>query len=197
MITSFSQLDPNSIYSYADYLLWKFEERVELLRGHIALMSAPSRIHQKISGNLHRLFSNALWKNKCEVYAAPFDVRLQHFSQKQNKAVSSVVQPDLCVICDPEKLDDKGCIGAPDLIIEIISPGNSRREMKDKFEIYEETGVLEYWIVNPTEQSVQVYQLNESGKYIGSRPYVTGDLLRTPIVPGLEVDLSDVFGASV
>ncbi len=193
VITSLSQLDPNASYTYADYLLWKFEERVELLRGRIALMSAPSRIHQKISGNLHRLLSNALWKSPCEVYAAPFDVRLQHFSSKQNKTLNSVVQPDLCVICDPNKLDDKGCVGAPDLIVEIISPGNSRRELKDKFEIYQETGVKEYWIVNPLEKSVQIYHLNEQNKYIGSQPYVVGDVLGTPIIPGLVVDLADVF----
>lgn len=118
MITSISQLDPNGTYTYADYLLWKFEERVELLRGRIARMSAPSRKHQEISGNMHRILSNALWKTECKVYAAPFDVRLPHFSQHKNKDVITVVQPDLCVICDRKKLDDKGCIGAPDLIID-------------------------------------------------------------------------------
>lgn len=193
MIDSLSQLDPNGTYTYADYLLWQFEERVELLRGHILQMAAPSRKHQSINGNLYRLVANALWRNPCKVYAAPFDVRFTRFSQAQNKAVTTVVQPDLCVICDPAKLDDRGCIGAPDLIVEILSPGNSRTEMKDKFEIYQEAGVLEYWIVSPIEKTIQVWKLTDEGIYIGLAPKVEGDLVTTPLVPNLEVDLVDVF----
>ena len=193
MITSLSQLDPNGTYTYADYLFWKFEERVELLRGSVPQRAAPSRVHHVISGNLYRFLSNALWKSPCKVYAAPFDVRLPYLSQTQNREITTVVQPDLCVICNPEKLDDRGCIGPPDLIVEIISPGNSKREMKDKFEIYQESGVLEYWIVNPTEKMVQVYRRNETGKYIGLQPFIEGDLLETPIVPGLQINLGEVF----
>jgi Uma2 family endonuclease len=195
MITSLSQLDPDGVYTYADYLLWQFEERVELLRGRIAQMAAPSRLHQKISGNLYRILSNATWRSPCEVYMVPFDVRLPHYSQKKNKEVQTVVQPDLCVICDPEKLDDRGCIGAPDLMVEVISPGNSKREMRDKFEIYREAGVREYWIISPIEKTVQVYQLNEADQYIGLRPFVDDDVLTTPVIPGLTIDLSEVFTA--
>ena len=115
------------------------------------------------------------------------------FSKVENNAVVTVVQPDLCVICDPEKLDDRGCIGAPDLVVEILSPGNSKTEMRDKFDLYEEAGVKEYWLVHPDERTVQIYQLNESGKYIGLRPFVDDDSITTPIVPGLMVDLRDVF----
>ncbi len=193
MITSISQLDPNKVYSYADYLAWKIEERIELLRGHFATMSAPSRIHQKISGSLYLIFGNALWRNPCEVYAAPFDVRLPHFDTKKNKEVITVVQPDLCVICDPSKLDAKGCIGAPDLIIEILSPGNSRREMKDKFEIYQEVGVKEYWIVDPSEKTVLIYQLNAEQIFVGLQLRVSDDVVTTPIIPNLQVDLTEVF----
>lgn len=193
MITSFSQLDPNGSYTYADYLLWKFDERVELLNGHIRQLAIPDTRHQRISMRLTRPLSNALWKSPCQVFSAPFDVRLSRFNQVQNKEVTTVVQPDLCVICNPEKLDEKGCIGAPDLIIEILSPGNSKTEMRDKFDIYQEAGVLEYWIVSPTEKSVQVWKLNEQGKYIGLPPFVEDDLISTPIIPGLEIDLSEVF----
>lgn len=143
-ITSFSQLDPQGSYTYADYLLWKFEERIEILRGKISQMAAPNRSHQNVSMKLSLLLGNALWRSPCKVYAAPFDVRLTRINKAQNTQVTTVVQPDLCVICDPAKLDDRGCLGAPDLIVEILSPGNSRKEMKDKFEIYEENGVLEY-----------------------------------------------------
>jgi len=193
MITSLKQLDPNAQYTYADYLTWQFQERVELLHGKIREMSAPNRVHQGISLNLSRLFANALWKSPCKVYAAPFDVRLTPFSQLKNTAVITVVQPDLCVICDPAKLDDKGCIGAPDLAIEILSPESSITELKDKFELYEETGVQEYWIVFPGERSVQIFKLDDNGRYIGLQPAIESDIVTTPIIPSLEVDLKDVF----
>ena len=193
MITSLDQLDLNGTYTYADYLLWHFSERVELLRGKISKMAAPSRKHQGISQNFSILFGNSLWRTSCKVYAAPFDVRLTRYSSLKNKEVTTVVQPDLCVICDPAKLDDRGCIGAPDIIIEILSPGNSRTEMKDKFELYQEAGVLEYWVVSPIERMVQVWKLNEQGFYIGLPPAVEGDILKTPIIPNLEIDLNDVF----
>ena len=141
-ITSLDQLDPDGTYTYADYLLWQFQERVELLRGKIHQMSVPSVKHQRISIRFSRLLTNALWQTPCQVFAAPFDVRL--LRTREDKHVTTVVQPDLCVICDSSKLDDRGCNGAPDLIIEILSPGNSRTEMKDKFELYQEAGVLEY-----------------------------------------------------
>lgn len=191
IITSLDQLDPNGTYTYADYLRWQFEERVELLRGKIRQMSAPSRKHQGIVTGLTRLFANALWKSSCKVYVAPFDVRLTR--TKKDKEVITVVQPDLCVICDPTKLDTRGCNGAPDLIIEILSPGNSRTEMKDKYELYQEAGVLEYWVVSPIEKTIQVWKLNQECIYIGLQPKVEGDIVMTPIIPNLEVDVTEVF----
>ena len=192
-ITSISQLDLNGTYTYADYVLWQFSERVELLRGRVSQMAAPSRKHQSINGNLYRIIANLLWKSPCKVYSAPFDVRLTRFNQLKNKDVTTVVQPDICVICDPAKLDDRGCIGAPDLVIEILSPGNSRTEMKDKFELYQEAGVLEYWVVSPIEKMVQVWKLNEQGIFVSLQPFFEGDILTTPIIPNLEIDLNDAF----
>lgn len=193
-ITDINQLDPAGSYTYADYLTWQFDEYVELLRGKIFRMSpAPSRRHQEISINLTTLFKQYLWKNSCKVYSAPFDVRLPHFNKKKNKEVITVVQPDICIVCDTEKLDVKGCIGAPDLIIEIVSPGNSRKELREKFEIYEESGVREYWIVNPQENSVQVFELNEAGKYIGLKPNIEDDIVSPCIFPELKIDLKEVF----
>ena len=189
-ITSLDQLDPDGTYTYADYLLWQFQERVELLRGKIRQMSVPSVKH-RISIRFSRLLANALWQTPCQVFAAPFDVRL--LRTREDKHVTTVVQPDLCVICDSSKLDDRGCNGAPDLIIEILSPGNSRTEMKDKFELYQEAGVLEYWVVSPIEKTVQVWKLNEQGIYIGLQPNVEGDVVTTPIIPNLGVDVSEVF----
>jgi Uma2 family endonuclease len=154
-------------------------------------LSAPSYKHQLISTGLTRLFANALWKSPCKVFHAPFDVRLSRISD--NKVATTVVQPDLCVICDTTKLDDRGCNGASDLAIEILSPGNSRTEMKDKYELYQEAGVLEYWIVSPIEKTIQIFQLNEQGIYIGLQPKVEGDMATTPIIPNLEVDVAEVF----
>jgi Uma2 family endonuclease len=191
MITSLDQLDPNGSYTYADYLLWQFTERVELLRGKIRQMAAPSVKHQRISFSLSGLIAPAMLRTPCQAFAAPFDVRLTR--TRNDKQVTTVVQPDLCVICDPSKLDDRGCNGAPDLIIEILSPGNSRTEMRDKFELYQEAGVLEYWLVSPIEKTFQIFKLNEQGIYIGLAPKVEGDIVTTPIVPNLAVDVTEVF----
>jgi Uma2 family endonuclease len=127
------------------------------------------------------------------VCAAPFDIRLTRFSKLKNKEVTTVVQPDLCIICDPHKLDERGCIGAPDLVVEIPSPDNSRTEMKDKYDPYKEAGVREYRLVYPVERSVQLFQLNVEGRFISLQPYADGDTVTNPIVPGMEVALADVF----
>ncbi len=188
MITDFNQLDLNKSYTYQDYLSWKFSERVELIMGKIFKMSpGPSRYHQEVSSNIHHFFSNTLWGKPCRLYAAPFDVVLQ----KGKKA--TVVQPDICVICDESKLDDQGCNGAPDLVVEILSPGNSNREMKEKFELYEKNGVLEYWMVDPANKSVLIYTLDEQLKYIGSKPFVKGESVESQTLKGLKIEVVDIF----
>ena len=97
------------------------------------------------------------------------------------------------MICDLAKLDDAGCVGAPDLIVEILSPGNSRKEMKEKFEVYEENGVKEYWLIYPYDEYVMVYYLNENGKFIGSKPFVEGELIKSNILSGLEIEVGEIF----
>ena len=121
-ITSLAQLNLNKTYSYADYLTWQLEEFVELIRGKIFRMAAPNRKHQGISWELSGLFYPVFKGQPCKAYAAPFDVRLYDHekSTKANKDIFTVVQPDICVICDENKLDDKGCLGSPDLIVEIL-----------------------------------------------------------------------------
>ena len=191
MVTSLSQLDPNATYSYADYLLWKFEERVELLRGHISKMAAPSRKHQEVSGHLFRLIINELYQTPCKVYSAPFDVRLTR--TKKNREVIDVVQPDLCVVCDVTKLDDKGCSGPPELIIEILSPSNTKKEKQDKFELYRQSGVLEYWVADPQYKTIEVYTLNEKGEYVAHPTNYEGDTVTTKLIPDLVVEVAEVF----
>ncbi|MDG6230057.1 Uma2 family endonuclease [Glaesserella parasuis] len=188
-ITSLSQLDLNGSYSYDDYLKWKFQERVEIIKGKIMAMSpAPNRLHQRISMKLTLELAKVFNNQQCQMYVAPFDVRFPD----SNGKIKTVVQPDLCVICDPNKLDEKGCIGAPDLIVEILSPGNSKREMKDKYELYQEQGVSEYWIVRPEEQHIQIYVL-ENGRYIGVQPVVEGDMVTSIKFPALSFDTSGLY----
>lgn len=188
-ITSLEQLDLSKSYSYSDYLLWKFKERVEIIKGKIMEMSpAPTRFHQRISMKLTIEFSKAFDNHSCQLYAAPFDVRFPD----ENGKIKTVVQPDLCVICDLSKLDDKGCIGAPDLVVEILSPGNTRKEMKNKFELYEEQGVKEYWIVYPDTQNIQIFVLKD-GKYIGIQPVAEGDIVTSVVFPGLSFSTASLY----
>ncbi len=194
MITHLDQLDPETRYTYADYVLWQFKERVELLKGFIRQMAAPSVRHQRISSKIHRELSWFLKKSTCDVFAAPFDVRLVLPKPRQTSdKIDTVVQPDLCVICDRSKLDERGCIGAPDLIVEILSPGNSRKEMRDKYELYQEAGVTEYWVVFPSEQVLQRYILDEKGIYQAQLPNVEGDIVGVTFMPGFGLDVAEVF----
>lgn len=181
-------------HTYADYLTWDMEEMVELIKGKIfrKAAAAPRRIHQKLAGNLHTELNIFLKGKKCEAYIAPFDVRLPVSSKKDDK-VHTVVQPDICVVCDPEKLDERGCIGAPDLIVEVLSPGNKQLELQHKYEVYEESGVREYWLVDPEGQTFLVYTLI-AGKYETSRLMTTGDIIKSSTVPGFELDLEEFFG---
>ena len=188
-ITSLNQLDlVNGIYSYADYLVWKIKERVELLKGKILEMSVPSPIHQEISGNLQGTLFVFLKNSKCKLYTAPFDVR---FPQKGESQVYTVVQPDLCVVCDFEKIDSKGCVGAPDLVVEILSPGNSKKEMKSKFALYQEEGVREYWIVDPERELVFVY-VADNKKFKPTIP-IADDYVYSTIFPDFKIHTSDLF----
>lgn len=178
-------------YSYADYLKWNMDEMVEIIKGRVYKLSAPKRVHQTISIRISSKIFNLLEGQKCKVYSAPFDVRLPIKSRK-NEDIFTVVQPDICVICDPTKLDDAGCIGAPDLIIEILSKGNNKKELQNKYEVYEEFGVKEYWIVAPESQFMQVNTL-VNGKYQPSKLLSLGDEIITPILPGFALNLDAVF----
>jgi Uma2 family endonuclease len=180
-------------YSYADYLSWQMDEMVELIKGKVfrSAAAAPRRIHQEISGKIFYLLFKFLEHHSCKVYEAPFDVRLP-VKSKNNEDIDTVVQPDICVICDKSKLDDLGCIGAPDLIVEILSPGSNKKELKNKYEVYEESGVLEYWIIHPDERTVMAYTLEE-GKYVPSRLMTSGDVIKSVSISGFQLDLNYVF----
>ncbi len=196
MITSLQQLDFKKQYSYSDYIKWKFQDRVELLKGWIFPMAAPNVVHQTISGNLYWILASYFRKEKksCRLFAAPFDVRLPLPKNKiKGYKISTVIQPDLCVVRDTNKLDKQGCVGAPDLIVEILSPGNSKKEMRDKYELYEEVGVLEYWVVDPARRHVLTYVLKEGQFVSASRPLSDEDTLTSVIFEDLKIDLMEVF----
>jgi len=191
-------LDMNKRYTYADYLTWMDDVRRELYDGFIKLMTpAPSRSHQKISAKLMKIWGVYLEKKKCEVYAAPTDVRFtKNKKAESDKLIYTVLQPDIFVICDLSKMDERGCLGAPDFIIEIISAKNSQRDTKDKFEIYQEHGVREYWIIHPNDETVNVFVLDENGKFQFKGIFSGDDKIPVNIFNGdLEVDLTEVFVA--
>ncbi len=195
-ITELSQLDMNGTYSYADYLTWRLEESVELIKGKIMAMSpAPSRKHQGVSLNLSISLGNYFKHKPYNLYVAPFDVKLydRRKSLLGDREVFSVVQPDLCVICDRDKLTEQGCDGAPDWIIEVLSPGNSRKEVRLKYDLYEESGVTEYWLVFPYEQIVQQFVLDDNGKYQLRALYPGNEIASPHLFPDLQIDLNDVF----
>ncbi len=180
-------------FTYGDYITWPDEERWELIDGYAYNMSpAPSRRHQDISQELGRQFANFLRDKPCRIYSAPFDVRFPE-ADENDEDIITVVQPDIVVICDEKKLDDKGCRGAPDLIIEILSPATSAKDMKIKLPLYERFGVKEYWVVHPTDNIIQVFKLNKKKMYGKPDIYSEEDKIKTPILEGLEIDLDLVF----
>lgn len=186
-------LDKN--YTYADYLTWQFDDMVEIIKGKLFKMSpAPTRIHQTISMNFARTLGNFFYKQPCQVFHAPFDVRLFAKKDNANEQIQTVVQPDLCVICDLTKLDEKGCVGAPDLVVEILSPSTRKKDLQDKFELYQETGVREYWIIHIEETIVEVFYLDEHGIYRLHKMFTNEDEASSYIFPELKVPIEEIFG---
>ena len=193
--------EPESPYgfTYADYLTWNFKERIELIRGKIFKMSpAPTITHQRISGNIGLQFATYLKGEPCECFFAPIDVRLNGklFRKKKRRddEITTVVQPDIIVVCDPEKLKDSRSVdGAPDLVVEILSPGNTRTETKYKFDLYEENGVLEYWVVYPEYQQIYVYLLNEQDVYGKPVIYEANENISSVVLKGLSIPMNDLF----
>ncbi|MBV5340706.1 MAG: Uma2 family endonuclease [Deltaproteobacteria bacterium] len=183
-------------FTYADYLSWPDDERWELINGVPYSMSpAPNRMHQKVSAALFNQLYNHLKGKSCETYSAPFDVRLTGTSDAPDDETDTVVQPDIVVICDPDKLDDKGCKGAPDLIVEILSPSTAEHDLKDKFYLYQKVGVREYWIVNQTDKTLMIFKLNAAGEYGRPEMYGSHDIVAVPLLGELEVDLAEVFAS--
>ncbi len=190
------QLDLNKRYSFADYLTWIDDKRRELWDGFIKIMTpAPLSEHQSCSVNLVGELYIQFKKRKkgCKLFEAPFDVRFSKDGEKADDKIYTVVQPDVVIVCDKNKLDKRGCIGAPDFIAEIISPSTAERDMNDKFKLYEEYGVKEYWIVFPNEQFINAYLLI-NGKYELQGVYTREDKVPVKIFNSdFFIDLKDIF----
>ncbi|MDP4144449.1 MAG: Uma2 family endonuclease [Bacillota bacterium] len=178
--------------TYEDYLNWPEDERWELIDGYTYMSAAPSRRHQEIQVELLRQISNYLSGKTCRVYGSPFDVR---FAKKDelDKAIKNVVQPDITVVCDRSKLDDRGCKGSPDLIIEIVSPSTASVDYIKKLSLYENNEVKEYWIVHPTDEIVMIYKLNGEKNYGRPEIYSKEDEVKVGIFSDLTIRFSEVF----
>lgn len=179
-------------YTYADYLEFTFDYMVEIIKGKIFKMSpAPSSFHQVVSRNIGGILYNYLKGKKCQFFVAPFDVILP-VEDKDFMQSDRVVQPDVVVICDPSKIRDRGCFGVPDWIIEILSPHTTKKDLQDKFDLYEESGVLEYWIIDPKGYTVEVFVL-QNKRYNRITTYVNDDIVPCHVLNGFTIDLKEVF----
>ena len=180
-------------YTFADILAWEGNERVEIINGEIFLMASPFRVHQEISGELFRQLANLLEGKKCRVYAAPFAVRLFEKDGDNPEDVDTMVEPDITVVCDKDKLDKHGCKGAPDMVIEILSPSTRRHDRLVKLGLYQQAGVREYWIVDPENKSVQVFLQDGSSFLKIHEDYGREDIAKVNVLDGCFIELSKVF----
>jgi len=181
-----AQVDYNKRYTYSDYLSWDDDERWELIDGVPYMMSAPNNEHQGILGNVFGNFWVYLKGKPCKVYAAPFDVRLN-----ADTFDNTVVQPDVLIICDREKLNKAGCKGAPDMVVEVLSPSTSKYDRTTKFQTYEKEGVLEYWIIDPVKRTLTV-NLLEDNRYV-SYPYTETDVVSVHVLEGFSLNVTELF----
>ena len=181
-------------FTYSDYASWPDDKRYEIIEGKAYNMApAPGERHQWVSIVLSSEFFNYLKGKKCRVYTAPFDVALPEKGETFETS-TNVVQPDIVIICDKEKITPRGCFGAPDLIVEILSPSTAAKDMKDKRRLYQRFGVKEYWIADPIHKTVQIYKLNKKGRYDFPKIYAEDDKIKVDLFNDeLEIDLSIIF----
>ncbi len=189
--------DKEGSFTYSDYLVWPDDERWELIHGVAYDMSpAPSRRHQGILAYVTHLFVTHLDGSPCSAYAAPFDVIFPESADAAPDEIDTVVQPDLVVVCDSAKLTRQGCTGAPDFVLEILSPTTAFKDMEEKLRLYESHGVREYWILNPANDTLMVYAVAPREHKPGyQKPvlFTSDDTVAPQLFPGLSVGLGRVF----
>ena len=179
-------------FTFADCLTWDEGEHIEIINGEAFMMATPSRIHQEICFEIGRQLGNYLEGKQCKAYPAPFGVRLFEQDGDSPENVDTMVEPDISVVCDRNKLDKHGCKGAPDMIIEVLSPSTQRHDQLVKLNLYQRAGVREYWIVDPENQTVRVMLL-ENGILLTREVYGQGDIARVSVLEGCFIDLHKVF----
>ena len=189
----------NKFYTYADYLEWDEDVRAEIINGVVYMMSPPFTNHQRIAGRLFTKLASFLEGKPCEAFIAPFGVRL---FPREDQSDDTVVEPDIVVVCDPSKIDERGCNGAPDLVIEILSQSTLRREKIIKYNLYLKARVKEYWIVTPEIKMVEVnildgeryytlaFGVNEPG---AKETELVPDLIPVSVLRGLDIHTKDIF----
>jgi Uma2 family endonuclease len=183
-------------YTYADYRTWPNDERWELIDGVAWNMSpAPSSGHQGLLGELYIQAAPRLKGTPCRVYLAPFDVLLPEHAGQREDDVVSVVQPDLTGICDASRITPRGCFGAPDWVVEIISPWTMKKDLNEKFTLYERNHIREYWLIDPGSRTMHVYRLESTGRYGEALVLEQGAEVPCPIGEGIVVRLAEVFAA--
>lgn len=179
-------------YTFADVLAWDENERAEIIDGEPVMMAPPTTAHQLISGEIFRQLGNYLEGKKCLSIPAPFAVRLFEKDGDSPDDVDTMVEPDISVVCDRDKLDKHGCKGAPDMVVEILSPSTQRHDRLVKLGLYQRAGVREYWIVSPEEQTVQVF-LQQDGLLQLHEVYDRTGIAKVNVLDGCFVELSKVF----
>lgn len=181
-------------FTYADYLTWDDDQRWELIDGEAFCMSpGPNRRHQELLLALARPFADYLDDKDCSIFVAPFDVCLSSLVNESDEEIDTVVQPDIFVVCDPDKLTDRACKGAPDLIVEILSPGTSKRDITVKYGLYQRHGVKEYWLIYPNDRTLLVYRLSADSRYAAPDVFGEGDMVPVPLLGDLMIDMGKVF----
>ena len=180
-------------YTFADCLTWDEKERLEIIDGKVFLMATPTSIHQEICMEISRQIANFLEGKRCRVYPAPFDVRLFEKDGDVPEDVDTVVEPDISVVCDKSKIDMHGCKGAPDLIIEILSPSTQRYDQLVKLNLYQRAGVREYWIVDPENRTIRVMLQAGDGVFRSHEIYEQEDVAKVNVLDGCFIELSKVF----
>jgi len=189
-------LEPEYRFTYRQYKTWPDTERWELIDGHAwSLSPAPLPRHQDLLGKLYLEFGNFLRDKECKVFLTPFDVLIPKAEEPEDE-VDTVVQPDLLVFCDRSRITERGSRGAPDLVLEILSPSTAKKDLNDKFRLYERSGVREYWVVDPGNRSILVYRREEGGKFDrGEIREAHRDLspIDSEVVVGLAIDPEALF----
>ena len=199
MSSALEKIEEKEYYTYADYLEWDEEVRAEIINGVVYMMSTPLTIHQRIVGRLSVKIATFLEGKPCEVFTAPFRVRL---FPKEDKSDDIVVVPDVVVICDPSKIDERGCNGAPDLVIEVLSPPDREKDRLLKFNLYMEARVREHWVVFPESKEIEV-NIYDRGHFIhnifgvhapdAKKDKFIQEIIPVTVLPGLEIDAKDIF----